>query len=126
MDAIYFDGHSSKPHSVILKDQFEVLEIKGLDAFSDIERYWPYSDITVESFSRGQKTLLSFGDFSPERVEITGEHADMFAKIVLQHASNIKQYEYKITKMNPIRLVATSLVVLVSVISFYVFFKKEY
>ena len=122
MEAIYFDGQSSKPHSVNLKDQMDVLEVIFKDSESDIQLYWPYQDITVESFSSGKKTLLSYGDFPQERIEINGDHADMYAKIVLRHASKIKKYEYKITKMEPFKLVITSFIVLAATISFYVFF----
>ena len=122
MEAIYFDGQSSKPHSVKLIDQFDALEVLSSNPSESFNFLWPYEDITVESFASGQKTLLSYGEFPPQRIEINGDDADMYAKIVLRHASKIKKYEYKITKMNPFKLVITSFIVLAATISFYVFF----
>ena len=96
MRAIYFDGQSSRANEVQIDDTGDGLKISSADGSERINVFWQKDLIETESFSTGNKVLLSYGDFPFQRLELTGEGADSFMRDVLQHESLIKQYQFGI------------------------------
>jgi len=86
----------------------------------NISRFWKFIDISTESLSSGQQILLSYGDFPHERLEVKGEGADQLLSSVSVEENIIKQYQHKITRSNPLKLVVTGLAVLAIVVYAYV------
>ncbi len=121
MEGLYFDGKNSKPYKVAVKDNGESLYIESNEPNEYINRFWIKRDITSESFSTGDRYLLSYGTFPFERIELKGRKAEMFMLTVLHHESKIKTAQHYITRANPIKLVITSFCILAVVIYGYLF-----
>jgi len=126
MKAIYFDGKSSKPHKVKVQKTGSGLRIISDEEgeFSSVN--WSQEGIRTESFSTGNKVLLSFGEFPYQRLELTGAGVDEFMEDALEHESAVKKYQHKITRTEPIKLVLGSILVLGLVIYSYVFHISPY
>ncbi len=121
MQAKYFDGQSSKVHQVSIKETDDGIHISSADLSGAIDMHWEKSKINSESFATGNKVLLTYGDeFPPQRLEITGGQADQFMRTVLQNESKIKNFQFMITRMNPVRLVLISLAIIAVVVVAYV------
>lgn len=125
MVAIYFDGKSSKPHKVSITESGDGLRIISEEG-GPINAFWKREEIRTESFSTGNKILLSYGEFPFERLELTGDSVDGFMKDVLQNESFVKKYQHTITRASPVKLVLGSIAVLAAVIYSYVFHISPY
>ena len=113
----YFDGQSSKPHSVEVRKQAAGIKIVGDDGA--INKHWLYVDISSESFATGDKVLLSYGTFPHERLELNGAGARPILTLVGDQESQVKSIYHLITQTGGVRLVVGGLVVLLTVLYTY-------
>jgi len=120
MEYKYFDGKSSKPYAVTVTRSMNGLQISSSGLSSDVNRYWKYEDITVESFSSGDNLLISHGEWPQERMELSGPLADKIVEDLRDHTSKVNQAYHWITQANPVKLVLGSLFVLSFVVYSYV------
>jgi len=115
LEAIYFDGKSSKPipSTVTLIDN-------GF-SISDGENriIWDASLVQIETLSSKDQLLLTYGEWPQQRLKIKGDQVDE----VRQHLNSglIGQSYQKVSKINPIPLVLISLAILATVIYLYVY-----
>ena len=121
MEAIYFNGQSSKPYKVTITKSSNGIQILSTNQEDGINRFWQRANISSKSMSTSQKILLSYGDFPPERLEITGVGADNFMEYSLAEETAIKKSYYQITRANPLKLVIGSALALGLVIYSYVY-----
>jgi len=121
MEAIYFNGQSSKPYKVTISKNSNGIQILSANNVDGINRFWQRANISSKSISTSQKILLSYGGFPPERLEITGAGADAFMEYSLAQETAIKKSYHQITRANPFKLVIGSALALGLVIYSYVF-----
>lgn len=121
MQVIYFDGKSSKQHYVKIQERSDGLLISGIED-SSINRFWKRDFISSESLSSSKKVLLSYGDFPPERLELTGEGSDHFMIYTLQSENALKKSYQYITRTNPVTLVVSSLATILIFSFSYVYY----
>jgi len=121
MEAIYFNGQSSKPYQVIITKSSNGIQILSANKVDGINRFWQRTNISSKSMSTSQKVLLSYGDFPPERLEITGVEADTFMAYSLEQETAIKKSYHQITRANPLKLVLGSVLAIGLVVYSYAY-----
>lgn len=114
----YYDGQSSKPHTVEVRTQASGIKIVGRN--SAINRFWPYTEISSESFATGDKVLLSYGTFPHERLELNGPGARPILSLVGEQESRVKSIYHVITQTGSVQLVLGGLATLGLVLYMYI------
>ena len=122
MQAIYYDGKSSKPYHVEVSETHDGIQIMYNQEGSHFTKFWRLDDIDPESFNSGDKVILSYGEFPYEKLEIEGPDAHRFIKASLESESYIKNIYYQISQANPVKLVLVSFAFLVLFVYAYIFY----
>jgi len=126
MEAIYFDGKSSKPYKVQISETGDGIHIVFNEEGNHSTKFWKLTDIKPESFNSGDKVILSYGDFPFEKLEITGDDAHSFLEASMENESGIEKLYYLISQANGLRLVLISMGVIISVVYAYIFYISPY
>lgn len=122
MDSIqgtYFDGKSSKPHSVKVDLDYKFIVFKGIEN-PDISEHWALKEIKNLDFSASNELHLHFGEKPQKSLIIEGkDELQLFKKNYpeLFH----KNIYFKILKGNPLKVFFISLILLIIITSFYFF-----
>jgi beta-barrel assembly-enhancing protease len=119
MNATYFNGQSSKPYPVKVAKTFNGWQIDSINPEDKINTVWIQEDISVLSFSTGDKVMLSYGGFPPQRLELLRQGSEEILQSVLHQESVVSGAYQKITRMNPLKLVVSSFLILAGVIYLY-------
>lgn len=121
MQALYFDGLSSRPYQVEVSETHDGLQILFNDEVRQFARFWKMSDIRHENFNAGEKVILCYGDFPQQKLEMTGPEAHRLVQASLTDKSSLERIYYQVTQTQAATLVISSLAVIGLVIYLYLF-----
>jgi len=116
--AVYFDGLTSKPNSVIVRFTQSTIQINSIDNPIQISTIWDIEKVKNIDFSSGNNIQLQYGNDTIQTLVINGKNEfdtikKYFPQIIYQNFYN------RVLKGNNIKVVTYSLITLLSIIFLY-------